>query len=590
MSINRRDFLKMVSAASASGILPAANAFHTNGGSKIDLYENNNYGDVTFIHMTDTHAQLNPVYFREPSINIGIGNSYGRPPHLVGYNLLRKYGITPGSAEAHAFSYLDYENEANRLGKVGGFAHIATLVKHIRAEKGENRCLLLDGGDTWQGSATSLWTKGEDMVGACNILGVDIMTGHWEFTYKDEQVLKNIKAFNGEFLAQNIHVSEDAQMDDAEMYDGDTGHRFKPYTMREMNGKNIAVIGQAFPYVPVANPSSNVPDWEFGIKDAELQELVDMINETEKPDAIIVLSHNGADVDLKLASKVTGITAILGGHTHDAIPMPVEVKNSAGVTLVINSGSNGKFISVLDLKIENKRVTGYQFKQMPVFSNYIEPDLEMTLYIEKVRKPFLAQLNEVVGVTDSLLYRRGNFNGTFDQVITAALNQETDSQFSLSPGFRWGTTILPGQEITMEHIMDQTATTYSGVYVREMTGMQLKGVLEDVADNLFQKDPYLQSGGDMVRSSGFLYKINANNLLGNRISNLRETNGKLIQANKVYKVSGWADVNDNASDVMVWDVVKNYIQSKDRIKINKEILHPETEGFKGNPGFAGTGF
>jgi len=589
MTINRRDFIKMVSAASAVGFLPSSQAFAKTT-QPLDLYSTSNYGDVTFMHITDTHAQLNPTYFREPSINLGFGDSYGKAPHLVGRHLLNKFGIKPGSAEAHAFTYLDFEESARKLGMVGGFAHLATLIKKVRTEKGASRCLLLDGGDTWQGSATSLWTKGNDMVEACNLLGVDIMTGHWEFTYKDHEMLKNVKNFNGEFLAQNVHVSDDAQMDDAEMYDEDTGHRFKPYTMREMNGKNIAVIGQAFPYVPIANPKSNVPDWEFGIKDAEMQELIDQIQKEEKPEAIIVLSHNGADVDLKLASRVTGITAILGGHTHDAIPKPVEVKNSAGTTLVINSGSNGKFLSVLDLKIENKRVTGYQFKQMPVFSNLIEPDAEMTAYINNVREPFEKQLNEVVGVSDTLLYRRGNFNGTFDQVITDALIQETDAEFALSPGFRWGTTILPGQDITMEHIMDQTATTYSGVYTREVTGSDLKGILEGVAENLFQQDPYLQSGGDMVRTGGFVYSIKANANLGNRISDLRQYSGKPIEANKVYKVSGWADVNDGGGETMIWDVVKDYIKSTDKTVVNTKVLHPKTIGFEGNPGFGGTGF
>ena len=425
MSINRRDFMKMVGSAGASGFLPLTATAKFNAPK--DLYETPNFGNVTFMHITDTHAQLNPIYFREPSINIGLGNAFGKPPHLVGYKLLEKYGIKPGSAEAHAFTYLNFSKESEKYGKVGGFAHLATLIKRVRAERGEGRCMLLDGGDTWQGSATSLWTKGMDMVGACNILGVDAMTGHWEFTYKDSDMLKNVKAFNGEFLAQNINVKEDALMDDAIAYDEDTGHRFKPYMMKEMNGQNICVIGQAFPYVPVANPSSNVPEWEFGIKDAEMQELIDEIMEYEKPDAIIVLSHNGADVDLKLASRVSGITAILGGHTHDAIPRPVEVRNPGGVTLVINSGSNGKFLSILDLDIKNHRVVGWAFNQLPVFSNLIEADPEMTAYINNVRKPFEKELSQTFGVTESLLYRRGNFNGTFDQVICDALNQEMDT-------------------------------------------------------------------------------------------------------------------------------------------------------------------
>jgi sulfur-oxidizing protein SoxB len=574
--------MKMVGSAGASGFLPLTASAKLTGPK--DLYETTNYGNVTFMHITDTHAQLNPVYFREPSINIGVGDAYGKPPHLVGYKLLEKYGIKPGSAEAHAFTYLNFAEESEKFGKIGGFAHLATLIKRVRAERGADRCMLLDGGDTWQGSATSLWTKGMDMVGACNLLGVDAMTGHWEFTYQDTDMLKNVEAFNGEFLAQNINVKESALMDDAIAYDEDTGHRFKPYMMKEMNGQNICVIGQAFPYVPVANPSSNVPEWEFGIKDAEMQELIDDIKENEKPDAILVLSHNGADVDLKLASRVSGITAILGGHTHDAIPRPVEVRNPGGVTLVINSGSNGKFLSILDLDIKNHRVVGWKFNQMPVFSNLIEADSEMTAYINNVRKPFEKELNRKVGVTESLLYRRGNFNGTFDQVICDALNQEMDTQFSLSPGFRWGTSLLPGQDITMEHIMDQTSTTYSECYARDMTGDQLRNVLEGVAENLFQKDPYLQSGGDMVRTGGLLYTLDANAALGNRISNLRDYSGKLVNASKSYKVSGWADVSLQAEGPQVWDVVADYVSAEKRVRVNTDVLHPNTLGLSNNPG------
>jgi len=583
MSISRREFLHLMGLAGAAGALPGS--VFAMSRRPTDIYELPKYGNVTLMHMTDCHAQLQPIYFREPSVNIGVGDAYGKPPHLVGKHFLKYFDIEANSIEAHAFTYLNYTEAAQQYGKVGGFAHLASLVKRIRAERGESNCLLLDGGDTWQGSGTAVWTRGMDMVGATNQLGVDVMTGHWEFTYRDEEVLKNIEAFNGEFVAQNVQVKVDALFEGSPAYDEDTGHAFKPYTMKTIGGARIAVIGQAFPYTPIANPSRFIPDWTFGINDQSMQQMVNMIRDTEKPDLVVVISHNGMDVDLKMASQVTGIDVIFGGHTHDAVPRPSVVQNQSGKTLVTNAGSNGKFLAVMDFDIRGGKLRGYRYRLVPVFANLLPADTEMQAYIDKVRKPYIGKLSEELGRADDLLYRRGNFNGTFDQVICDALRTESDAQISLSPGFRWGTTVLPGQPITMEHVMDQTATTYPETYVREMKGSDIKLILEDVCDNLFNKDPYYQQGGDMVRVGGMDYVLDPNQSFGKRTSNLTLDNGKKVEDNKTYKVAGWATVNSQAPGRPVWDVVADYIRAKGDVKI-KKVNTPRLKNMDSNPGLA----
>jgi len=589
MSFSRRQFIQLMGLAGAAGMLPGCNSGTSAKKVPSDLYEVPKFGNVSLLHITDTHAQLNPIYFREPNVNLGLNSALGKAPHLVGDKLLAHFGIKPGTIEAHAFTYLNYTEAAQQYGKVGGFAHLATLVKKLRAERGDGNSLLLDGGDTWQGSGTALWTRGMDMVGACNLLGVDIMTGHWEFTYQDEEILKNIAAFNGEFLAHNVNVKEDAMFDyefaDFDGFNEDTGHAFKPYTMRDMNGVRVAVIGQAFPYTPIANPSRFIPFWTFGIQDQALQELVDEIRDSEKPDLVVVISHNGMDVDLKMASVVTGVDVILGGHTHDGMPAPSVVKNAKGVTLVTNAGSNGKFLGVLDLDVRGGKMVDFQYKLLPVFSNLIEPDKEMQAYIDEVRKPYLATLNEELAEAGELLYRRGNFNGTFDQIICDAQRIVGDAQISLSPGFRWGTTVLPGQKITMEHIMDQTGTTYPETYVREMKGEEIKLILEDVMDNLFNSDPYYQQGGDMVRVAGLDYVCDPTASMGNRVSEMALDDGTRIEASKSYKVAGWATVGSQSPGRPIWDVVADYLRDVKVAKVDK-FNTPVLKNVAGNPGLA----
>ena len=566
--------------AGAAGLL---SKYAVAGNTEKELYDIPNTGDVRLLHITDTHAQLNPVYFREPSMNLGFNKALNKAPHLVGDHFLKHFNIAPKTALAHAFSCNDFVSEANVYGKIGGFAHIKTLVDQLRGSYGKEKTLLLDGGDTWQGSGTSYWTRGMDMVNACNLLGVDVMTGHWEFTYQDHEILENIKAFNGDFVAQNVKVEEDALFDGAAAYDEDTGHAFKPYVIKEMNGRRIAIVGQAFPYTPVANPKRFIPDWTFGINDQDMQELVDEIRENEKPHAVVILSHNGMDVDLKMASRVTGVDAILGGHTHDGVPEAIEVDNAKGKTLVMNAGSNGKFVGVLDLKFNKTGVSGYNFKLLPVFSNFLKADAEMQSYIDKVRSPFLEKLNEPLSVAGELLYRRGNFNGTFDQVICDALTTVNDAQISLSPGFRWGTTVLPGQTITMEHVLDQTCITYPETYVREMKGSDLKAILEDVADNLFNPDPYYQQGGDMVRVGGLDYEFDPLAGMGKRVDNMTLNNGTRIDANKMYKVSGWATVGSKSPGEPIWDTVATYLKSQKTMEI-KKINTPKLKNIRGNKG------
>lgn len=581
--MDRREFLRLLAIAGIASA-PAACAGRR-GSPSPDLYTTTPFGQARLIHFTDCHAQLLPVHFREPNVNLGFGDAKGRPPHLVGDALLQYAGIAPGTRFAHAVSYLDFTEAAQRYGRVGGFAHLATLIKQLRDESGPGNSLLLDGGDTWQGSGTAYWTRGRDMVGACNRLSVDVMTGHWEFTYLDQEVRSNIEEFGGDFVAQNVRLTDDAIFDGAPAFDEDSGHVFRPYTVRQVGGRAIAIIGQAFPYTPIANPSRFIPDWTFGIRAGELQELVDSIREQENVDAVVLLSHNGMDVDIKLGSVVTGLDAILGGHTHDGMPKPVIVNNSSGRTIVTNAGSNGKFVGTLDLDFGPGGVRDFRYRLLPVFANLLEPDAEMAAYIDEVRAPYLDTLNEELAVAGHLLYRRGNFNGTFDQVICDAQRQVGDAQIALSPGFRWGSSVLPGDTVTMERVMDQTCITYPETYVQDMTGEQIKAILEDVCDNLFHPDPFYQQGGDMVRTGGLDYVCEPQAGSGQRISAMTLDDGTPVDPGKSYRVAGWARVGSKAPGPPIWDVVADYLRGQDVVRIDK-LNTPVLKGVGNNPGIA----
>ena len=570
MTMTRREFLHTLAVAAAAGfpLGSKARAAAINGFYDLHSFGNN----VTLMHFTDCHAQLLPSYFREPSMNIGVAGMAGKPPHLVGAALLKHYGISPHSRLAHAFTHLDFEHDARTYGQIGGFAHLATLVKKVRGQR--PGALLLDGGDTWQGSATALWTKGEDMVQAAKLLGVDVMTGHWEFTLGAARVKELVETqLKGriEFLAQNVSTTDF----------GDPV--FTPWVMREINGVPIAIIGQAFPYVPIAHPRHLVADWTFGIQEERLQKTIDAAL-AKGAHAVILLSHNGMDVDLKLAGRVSGIDVILGGHTHDAVPDPVAVRNRGGTTLVTNAGCNGKFLAVLDLDIRNKHVAGYQYRLLPVFSQMLDADKDMAALIGKVRAPYEAQLGEKLAVSEALLYRRGNFNGTFDQLILDALMEVRGAEIAFSPGFRWGTSVLPNEPITVEHVMNQTAITYPFATLAELTGTAIKSILEDVCDNLFNPDPYLQQGGDMVRVGGLEYTCDPTRAIGQRISNLT-LRGKPLEAQKQYKVAGWAPVAEGASGRPVWELITDYLRSNPLIAAPR-LNVPQLSGVSGNPGLA----
>src|SRR5467141_4301935 len=512
MTIRRRDFLQLAGAAALAGGLPRS----ARGADSAGVYDLERFGNARILHMTDTHAQLLPVFFREPSVNLGIGAMQGRPPHLVRRAFLDRFGIRPDSADAYAFTYLGFEKSAARFGKLGGFAHLKTLIDRLRSDAGPGRSLLLDGGDLWQGTGMANTMQGVDMVEAANLLGIEAMTGHWEFTYGETALRGNLERFKGEFLAQNVYLTEEAAFNDAKAFDAASGRVFKPAMIKEIGGYRVAVIGQAFPYVPVAHPRRFTPDWTFGIRDDELQKLVSGLRSSDKVDAVVLLSHNGMDVDLKLASRVSGIDVILGGHTHDAVPQPIPVANAGGTTLVTNAGSNGKFLGVLDLDLAKGRVGAARYRLLPVFSELLKPDAAMQALIEKMRGAHAAAYAEKIATADRLLYRRGNFGGTVDQLICDALRSEFDAEVALSPGFRWGNSILPGQPVTMEDVLTETAITYPETYILTMTGSQIKDVLEDICDNLFNADPYYQQGGDMVRVGGMAYTCTPAEPVGRR--------------------------------------------------------------------------
>ena len=552
--MQRRAFLRVLAAALAAGATLRPRASEAQAADA--LYDVPPFGNVSLLHITDVHAQLLPMHFREPNVNIGDGH----PPHLVGQALLDHYRIAAGSAPAHAFTCLDFEAAAQRYGRMGGYAHIATLIKRLRASR--PRALLLDGGDSWQGSATSLWTQGADMIGAQRLLGVDYMTAHWEFTYGAQRMLQAIKQLAPtEFLAQNVRTVD---FEDPV---------FTPYALRD----GVAIIGQAFPYTPIAHPRHYFPEWSFGIQEARLQKLVDEAR-GKGAKAVVLLSHNGMDVDLKLAERVHGIDAILGGHTHDGVPTPVLV----GQTIVTNAGSHGKFVAVLDLDVGASGVRDYRYRLLPVFASLLPADVAMSAYIAQARAPYSAKLAEPLARTEGLLYRRGNFNGTIDELILRALLAQKNAEIAFSPGFRWGTTLLPGDAITREELMAQTAITYPQVTVSEFTGAEIKTILEDIADNLFNADPYLQQGGDMVRVGGMSYAIAPHEKIGRRISEMRLA-GKPLDAAKRYKVAGWAPVREGVTGEPVWDLLERHLRSMKAVPA-LTASQPRLIGVGHNPG------
>ena len=545
--ISRREFLQATAAASAltvgGGLGRLGHVAAQQRLTQADIMRFDPLGTVTILHVTDIHAQLMPLHFREPSINLGTGEAKGLPPHISDAEFRKYFNIATGSADAFALTSDDFVSLARNYGRMGGMDRIATLVGAVRAERGDDKVLLLDGGDTWQGSWTSLQTKAQDMVDIMSELKVDAMVGHWEFTYGAERVKEITDKAPFAFLAQNVRDNEWQEP------------VFEPRKIFERGGAKIAVIGQALPRTAVANPRWMFPKWEFGIREEDIQKQVDE-SRADGASIVVLLSHNGFDVDRKLAGRVKGIDVILTAHTHDAMPGLIRV----GDTVLVASGSHGKFVSRLDIEVKDKKVAGVRFKLMPVFADAIKPDPAMTTLVEKVRAPFAKDLARTLGKTDSLLYRRGNFNGTFDDLICSAMLSERDAEIALSPGFRWGGTLIPGDAITWEDVTNATAITYPNCYRNQMTGTQLKEVLEDIADNIFHPDPYFQGGGDMVRIGGMGYAIDISKPMGSRISELTHLkSGKPIDAARTYTVSGWASINQNTQGPPIWDVVAAHV-------------------------------
>jgi len=520
--------------------------------TEADLLDMAPHGNVTLVHITDIHAQLKPLYFREPSINLGVGEVAGLPPHVTGADFLKLYNIKPGSPHAYALTSEDFEALARQYGKMGGMDRVAHIVKRIRGERGDSM-LLLDGGDTWQGSYTANKTLGADMIEVMNALKPDAMTGHWEFTYGTDRVKELVDSLPFAFLGGNIY---DAEWNEP---------AFEAYRIFERGGVKIGVIGQAFPYTPIANPRWMFPNWSFGIRETDVAKNVEAVK-AEGAELVVLLSHNGFDVDRKLASRVPGIDVILAAHTHDALPEPVKV----GDTLIIASGSNGKFVSRLDLDVQGGKVKGFSYRLIPVFSDVIGSDPEVAGLIDKVRAPYEAELGRKLGTTEALLYRRGNFNGTFDDLICQALLAERDAEIALSPGFRWGTSLLPGQDITVEDLHNACAMTYPAAYRTPMTGQLIKDILEDVADNLFNADPYYQQGGDMVRVGGMGYRIDPAAAIGSRISEMTVLkSGEAVKPDREYVVAGWASVNEGTEGPAIWDVVESHLSRNPVVRLEE---------------------
>ena len=554
--LSRRDFLQVGMATTAiygsSGFGNFSKLAAQQKLKQEDLLEFDTYGNVSLIHVTDIHGQLKPIYFREPEINLGVGNALGQVPHITGANFRRMYGINDGSPSHYALTHNDFSALAQQYGRVGGLDRVATVIKAIRADRPD--AILLDGGDTWHGSYTCHHSQGQDMVNVMNALKTEAMTFHWEFTLGSDRVHEIIDTLPFPALGQNIF---DAEWDEPADY-------FKPYTFFERGGSKIAVIGQAFPYMPIANPGWMFPEYSFGIRDENMQAMVDEVRGLGA-DLVVVLSHNGFDVDKKMASIVSGIDIILSGHTHDALPEPVLINE----TVIVASGSNGKFVSRVDLDVRNGKMMGFKHKLIPIFSDVIAPDPDIAALIDEERAPYKSQLSEVIGQSQSLLYRRGNFNGTWDDLICQAMIEEREADISMSPGVRWGPSILPGQDITREDIWNVTSMSYGKVYRTEMTGEFLHIILEDVADNLFNPDPYYQQGGDMVRIGGMGYRIDINKPQGRRISDLTLLKtGERIDPSKNYIVAGWASVNEGTEGPQIWDLVENYIRRNGSVKVN----------------------
>jgi len=568
MDISRRDFLQF---AGALGLLSATgtNLFAGEAAKEkikklsfSDLVEFKAKGKVSLLHICDMHAHIKPLYWREPSTLISAKNLVGTPGFICGDAFQEYYGTKSGSIDQYFDTHNDFEILAKKFGKMGGISHMKPMIDHVRKERGEKNVLLLDSGDTWQGTAVALKTGGEAIVDAQNYLGVDVMVGHWEFTYGKERVFELIKKFKGEFISQNV-IDNDPFSDDFEEL------IFPPYTIKEVGGYKIGIIGQSFPFTSTANPKKFTEGWSFGLRHESLQKYINELRKEKKVDCIVVLSHDGFSVDQELAKKVKGVDFILSGHTHDPSPKPIVIND----TVILIAGSHGKYVGRLDIEIEKGKVKDYEFKLMPVASSLIPADKAGDELIAKWYKPYDKELNEVLGTTKNILYKRDTFYSTFDALIGTAIQEEMKSDIVFTPGYRWGTTVIPGDPITKDNVYEMTAITYPEVYTFELKGDKIAKLMEDIADNVFNENPLLQQGGDMSRLTGASYSIKIDAKSGKRISDFM-IGGKPIDLKKTYLVSSWGGNLQNAGENLdkkkireVYEVVSDYIRKEKVIDI-----------------------
>ncbi len=572
MDINRRDFMQIAMALGIIGVAGAGtNLFAGEAGKEkiknltfTDIVDFEAKGKATILHICDLHAHIKPLYWREPSTLISAKNLVGTPGFICGDSFMEHYGIKAGSLDQYFDTHNNFSELAKKFGKMGGISHMKPIIDHVKKSRGSENVLLLDSGDTWQGTAVALKTKGEAIIDAQNYLGVDVMVGHWEFTYGKERVMELIGKLKGEFISQNV-------LDNDPFSDTFEEPVFPPYTIKEIGGAKIGIIGQSFPFTSTANPKRFTENWSFALRHESLQEHVDHLRVKEKVDCIVVLSHDGFSVDQELAKKVKGIDFILSGHTHDPSPEPIIVNN----TVIIISGSHGKYIGRLDLDIKDKKVAGYNFKLIPVASNLIPADKEGDELIAKAYKPFDSELNEVLGTTKNILYKRDTFYSTFDSLIGQAIQYKVKSDIVFTPGYRWGTTVLPDGEILKDNVYEMTAITYPEVYTFDLKGEVIANLMEDIADNVFNANPLLQQGGDMSRLTGASYSIKIDAPSGKRISEFM-IGGKPIDINKTYRVSSWggnlqsAGINMDKETPAVYEIVSDYIRKKKIIDIPLE--------------------
>jgi S-sulfosulfanyl-L-cysteine sulfohydrolase len=566
--ISRREFLQMLALAAAGpglhGSLAQARTLAET------MYAPAKFGDVSLIHLADRHAQLLPQYYREPSARVGVGQGRNEPPFLVGEHLLERFRVMPSTPHAHALTHLRFEDAAVVYGKVGGVAHLATVVNQLRATRPD--ALLLDSGDSWVGSGLAEWTQGRDGAEVSRLLGVDAMTGDWEFALGADQ-LKMLLAGEAKgrtsFLAQNVRER------------GGGARPFRPHSIYFVGGHPVGVIGLAYPHIGRYGVKNFVPDWEFGLDEPGLQASVDSVR-ARGVRLVVLMSHAGLPADLKLAKRLRGVDVILSGHSHDPMPQPFVVRGQSNQTLVVSGGAHGKFLGLLDLRMGDSGVLDYRYSLLPIFSRLIKPDAEMAAAVDRLRQPYAARLDETLAITEGALYRRDTFKGPFDQLVLDILRSTTKAEIAIGPGYRFGATLLPGDAITWQHILDYTAGE-RGYCEEELSGAEIRNRLEAWSDEVFNPDPYEQSGEDMVRTAGLDFECDPAADHGRRIR--RAFVGKQsLEDGRRYKVVSWGVRSLAATGTQsVAGVVADYLRRAKNIAAIEPTM-PRMIGREGNLG------